>query len=54
MLQIGTDTTLTTLVTLTPNTGQSLDTAFSGATITAKTSVEFVYSASTTKWYQMR
>ena len=54
MIQIGTDTTLTTLVTLTANTGQSLDTTFTSQTVNAKTSVEFIYSASTTKWYQMR
>jgi hypothetical protein len=54
ILQIGTDTTLTTLVTLTANTGQSLDTTFTSQTIAAKTSVEWVYSQATTKWYQMR
>ena len=54
ILQLGTDTTLTTLVTLTANTGQSLDTTFTSQTISAKTSAEFIYSASTTKWYQMR
>ena len=54
MIQIGTDTLLTTLVTLTANTGQSLDTTFTSQTIAAKASVEFLYSASTTKWYQVR
>lgn len=54
ILQLATDTTLTTLVTLTANTGQTLDTAYTSQTLTAKTSVEFMYSSSTTKWYQMR
>ena len=54
MIQIGTDTTLTTLVTLTANTGQSLDTTFTSQTINAKTSVEFIYNLSQTKWYQVR
>ena len=54
MIQIGTDTTLTTLVTLTANTGQSLDTTFTSQTVNAKTSVEFIYNLSQTKWYQMR
>ena len=54
MIQIGTDTTLTTLVTLTANTGQSLDTTYTSQTIAAKASAEFLYSASTTKWYQVR
>ena len=54
MIQIGTDTTLTTLVTLTANTGQSLDTTFTSQTVNAKTSVEFIYNLSQTKWYQVR
>lgn len=54
ILQIGSDTTLTTLVTVTANSGQSLNTTFSSQTVTAKTSVEFQYSAASTKWYQMR
>ena len=54
IIQIATDTTLTTRVTLTANTGQTLNTALSSATISANTSVEYMYSLATTKWYQLR
>lgn len=54
IIQIATDTTLTSLVTLTANTGQSLNSTFSSQTISAKTSVEFMFQASTNKWFQMR
>jgi len=54
ILSIGTDTTLTSKVTVTANTGQTMNTSFSGATISAASSVEFQYSASTTKWYELR
>lgn len=54
ILQIATDTTLTTLVTLTANSGQTLNTTYSAQTLSAKTSVEFQYSLATSKWYQMR
>jgi hypothetical protein len=54
ILTLATDTLLTTLVTLTANTGQTLNTAFASQTIAAKASVEFQYSAATSKWYQMR
>ena len=54
VLTIATDTTLTSMVTLTANTGQSLNSAYSNVTLTAKTSVEFQYSVATTKWYELR
>lgn len=54
ILTLATDTTLTSLVTLTANTGQSLNSSFSSQTISAKGSVEFQYSSSTTKWYELR
>jgi hypothetical protein len=54
ILTLATDTLLTTLVTLTANTGQTLNTAFTSQTIAAKASVEFQYSVATSKWYQMR
>lgn len=54
IITLASDTTLTTLVTLTANTGQSLNTTYASQTITAKTSVEFQYSLTTTKWYEMR
>lgn len=52
--QIGTDTTLTSLVTVQAASGQSLSATYNSQTLTAKTSVEFQYAASTTTWYQMR
>jgi hypothetical protein len=53
-LIIATDTTLTTLVTLTANTGQTLNATYTSQTITAPGSVAFQYSAATTKWYRIR
>lgn len=54
IITIATDTTLTSLVTLTANTGQSLNSTYSSQTLTAKTSVEFQYSLTSTKWYELR
>ena len=54
ILTIATDTTLTSMVTLTANTGQSLNSSYSSQTLTAKTSVEFQYSLATTTWYELR
>lgn len=54
ILTLATDTTLTTRVTLTANTGQSLNTAYTSATISATGSAEFQYSLATTKWYELR
>jgi hypothetical protein len=54
ILQIATDTTLTSMVTLTPATGQSLQATFSAQTVTAGTSLEWMYVLSTTKWQRIR
>lgn len=54
IVSVGTDTTLTTMVTVVPAAGTSLNTTYASQTINAKTSVEFQYSAGTTKWYEMR
>jgi hypothetical protein len=54
IVEVGTDTTLTSLVTVVAGSGQSLNTAFASQTISAKSSVEFRYSAGTTKWYETR
>lgn len=54
ILTIGTDTLLTSLVTLTANTGQTINTAFSSGTINAASSIAYQYSTSTTKWYRIR
>lgn len=54
LLQISSDTTLTSLVTLTANTGQTLNVAFTSGTVTASTSVLYQYSQATTKWYRLQ
>lgn len=54
VVTVGSDTTLTTMVTVVAAAGTSLNTTYASQTISAKTSVEFQYSAGTTKWYQMR
>ena len=54
ILTLATDTTLTTMVTLTANTGQTLNSSYTNQTLTAKTSVEFQFSLSTNKWYELR
>jgi len=54
ILQIATDTTLTSMVTLTPASGQTLQAAFSAQTVTAGTSLEWIYTIATTKWQRLR
>ena len=54
IIQVATDTTLTSLVTVTPNTGQSMHTTFSAQTIALTTSVEFEYQLSSTTWFRIR
>lgn len=54
ILTIATDTTLTTRVTLTANTGQTLNTTYTNQTINGSASVEFQFSLSTNKWYELR
>src|SRR5229473_3317320 len=54
ILQLATDTTLTSLVTLTPATGQTLQATFNSQTLTAGTSLEWMYVLATTKWQRLR
>jgi len=54
ILQLATDTTLTTNVTVTPATGQTLQAAFSSQTLSPGTSIEWVYTIATTKWQRLR
>lgn len=54
IIQLATDTTLTTMVTLTANTGQTLDQTYTSQTLSAVSSVEFEFSLATAKWYRMR
>ncbi|HSW91826.1 MAG TPA: hypothetical protein VLG09_04225 [Candidatus Saccharimonadales bacterium] len=57
IVTIGTDTTLTTMVTVsalsTPQ-NQTLNATYNSQTLTAVTSVEFQYSASAVKWFRLR
>lgn len=52
IITVATDTTLTTLVTVNPGTGQTLNGTFSAQTISANGSVEFRFAQSTLKWYR--
>ena len=54
IVTIGTDTTLTTMVTVTAGGSDSLSATFDSQTITASTSVAWQYKLSTTKWYRLR
>lgn len=54
IVTVGTDTTLTTLVTVNPASGQTMDGTFNAQTITAPASVEFQFSFPTLKWYRLR
>ena len=54
ILTIGTDTTLTTIVTLTANTNQTLSSAFTAQTLTATSSAEYQYNLASTVWYRLR
>jgi len=54
IIQVATNTTLTTLVTVTPATGTTLDGTFNSQTISANTSVEWQFSFGTQKWYRLR
>jgi hypothetical protein len=52
---IGSDTTLTTLVTVTPASGQTMDGTYNSQTLTAPGgSAEFQFSFGTLKWYRIR
>lgn len=54
MVRLGTDTTLTSMVTVAAGAGQSLDFTYSGVTLTAGTSVLFQYRAANTTWYRLQ
>ena len=54
IIVLATDTTLTSLVTLTANTGQTLSATFSAQTITAATSAMWQYNYSGSVWYRVR
>ncbi len=54
IVTLGTDTTLTTMVTVQAASGDTLSAAVSGVTLTAKTGMQFVYNAANTTWYQIR
>jgi hypothetical protein len=55
VVSIGTDTTLTTMVTVTPATGQTMDGTYTSQTLTAPGgSAEFQFSFGTLKWYRIR
>lgn len=51
---ISTDTTLTSMVTVTAGGTDTLNATYNSQTLTAVTSVEFVYVAASTKWYRIR
>lgn len=53
ILQVGTDTTLTTMVTLTASTGQTLSSTFTNQTVTANTAVEWQYNLANTSWKRL-
>lgn len=53
-VELGTDTTLTTMVTVTAGTGQTLNATYNSQTLTLNSPVRFVYKASTAKWYRIQ
>jgi hypothetical protein len=53
IVTLGTDTTLTTMVTVTAGAGTTLSATYASQTLTAVTSVSFQYNASGTKWYRL-
>jgi hypothetical protein len=54
IVTVATDTTLTTLVTVNPASGQTMDGTYNAQTITAFNSVEFQFSFAALKWYRLR
>lgn len=52
IVTLGTDTTLTTMVTVTAGGTDTLSAAESGITLTAKTSIQFMYNIADTTWYR--
>lgn len=54
IVTLGTDTTLTTMVTVNPASGQTLSATYNSQTLTAVTSVEFQFVNSSLKWFRLR
>lgn len=55
IVSVGTDTTLTTLVTVTAGAGQTMNATYNSQTLTAPGgSAEFQFSNPTLKWYRIR
>lgn len=52
--RLSTDTTLTTMVTVTAGTGGTMNASYAAQTLTADTFVEWIFMASTGKWYRMQ
>lgn len=52
MVTLATDTTLTTMVTVTAGTGQTLNQTYTSQTIAANASVEFRFNFALLKWYR--
>jgi hypothetical protein len=52
-VSLDTDTTLTTMVTVTAGTGQTLHATYNSQTLTALTPVTFHYNAATAAWFRM-
>lgn len=53
IVSLATDTTLTSMVTVTPGAGQTADFTYSAVTLTAATSNAFQYSVPTAVWYRL-
>lgn len=54
IVTVGTDTTLTTLVTVTAGGSDTLSATYDSQTIAAGSSVAWQYKLSTTNWYRLR
>lgn len=54
IVNISTDTTLTTMVTVTAASGDTLNATYASQTLTAVTAVQFQYSAGNRTWYRFR
>lgn len=54
IVTLGTDTTLTTMVTVTAGSGHTLSATYNSQTLTAVTSVEFQFVFSSLKWFRLR
>jgi len=54
IVRLSTDTTLTTMVTVTAATGDTLNASYTSQTLTANTMVLFQYQLSSRKWYRLQ